>query len=314
MVSNIEVKAILKNRKGFTLIEVLIAIAILSVLMTAIYSIVDNSVNTNDRVSKEDREILELEIGLMRLTRDLELIHSPLYFDTEKVEDNKKLAALINASKNTSRSGSTGQSQSQGQNQGSSQSQSQQQNQTTAQVVTSHVYQNRNFDNLSTSNAPIPIVINEEKGSLVFLSSSNRRLLKDSKQSNLMWIRYRVATTSTEGVDEEEQNKEAPYSLTRTVITKDLYDTELDWEKAKEYAVINNLKDFSFEFYSPEKEKFVSSLKELNKLRKTPRLFRVNMEYLSKTGEALSISRTIRVLWPDYNGTEDLKEKYDKKN
>ncbi|MFG1499347.1 prepilin-type N-terminal cleavage/methylation domain-containing protein [Halobacteriovorax sp. XZX-3] len=291
-----------KNEKGFTLIEVLIAIAILSVLMTAIYTIVDSSVNTNDRVTKEDRERLQLEIGMMRIERDIELINSPLYYESSKAEDNKAFAKIYNASQSQSQSGSR---------LGGSSQQQQQQQQSSKYVMTSHIYQNKNFDNLSSGNVPIPILQNEEKGSLVFLSSANRRLIKNMKQSNLMWVRYRVVTTSTEGQEEEEKNTEAPYSLTRTIIPVDIYNTELDWEKAKEYPVIENLRDFSFEFYSPEKEKFVSSLRELNKLRNTPRLIRMNIDYVSKNGDEIQINRTIRVMWPEFDAAADLKEKYD---
>ncbi|MFG1492076.1 prepilin-type N-terminal cleavage/methylation domain-containing protein [Halobacteriovorax sp. ZH4_bin.1] len=299
----IEKNQIHKNEDGFTLIEVLIAIAILSVLMTAIYTIVDSSVNTNDRVTKEDRERLQLEIGMMRIERDIELINSPLYYESSKADDNKAFAKAYNSSQS--------QSQSRSRLGGSSQQQQQQQQQSKKYVMTTHLYKNKNFDNLSAGNVPIPILLNEEKGSLVFLSSANRRLVKNMKQSNLMWVRYRVVTTSTDGQDEEEKNTEAPYSLTRTVIPVDIYNKDLDWEKAKEYPVIENLRDFSFEFYSPEKEKFVSSLRELNKLRNTPRLIRMNIDYVSKNGDELQLSRTIRVMWPEFNSSEDLKEKYD---
>lgn len=284
-------QVILGNQEGFTLIEVLISIAILSVLMVSVYTIVDNSMNTNDRVSKEDREKLQLEIGLMRITRDLELIHSPLYFDSAKIEDNKLFAKTYKVQDKPGGS--------------------QLQKESNQVVMTSHIYPNKNYDNLSSTNAPIPIMLNEEKGSLVFLSSSNRRLIKNAKQSDLIWVRYRVATTNTDGVDEADQNKDAPYSLTRTVIPKNIFDPDLNWEGAKEYAVINNLKDFYFEFYNPEKEAFVKSLRELNKFRNTPRLIRITMEYVSKTGEELSIQRTIRVLWPQFDAEQDLKEKYD---
>ncbi len=304
-------KMILANKAGFTLIEVLIAIAILSFLMTAIYQIVDSSATTNDRITSEDRERLQLEIGLMRIQRDLELIHSPLYFESQKSEDNKLFAKTYQQSQRSSTSGSQlGSGQPGTQTQGQSQSQTQN---TNPPEMTSHLYQNKNFDNLSSSNIPIPILINEEKGSLIFMTSANRRLIKNSKQSNLIWVRYRVVTTETSGIDEEEKNKEAPYSLTRTVISQNLYDTELDWEDAKEYAVINNLRDFYFEFYSPEKEKFVASLKELNKLRNTPRLIKLNLDYVSKNGDEFEIERTVRVLWPTFDTTEDLKEKYEVK-
>ena len=52
-------------------------------------------------------------------------------------------------------------------------------------------------------------------------------------------------------------------------------------------------------------------IKELNKRRNTPRLIRVNIEYKSMNGDEYSFQRTIRVLWPEFNAAQDLKEKYE---
>ena len=271
------------NDNGFTLIEVLIAITILSLLMVSIFSIVDNSSNTTQRVTTEDRELLGLQVGLMRLEKDLELIHSPLYFGISKVEDNKLFKKNY-----LSKPPKEGEER---------------------PTMDTTGYPNDNFDNLSVSNKPIPKILNEEKGSLIFMASSNRRLIKNTKQSNLMWVRYRVATTQTDEGDEK--NEDAPYSLTRTVISKNVYESNMDWEKAKEYAVINNLKEFTFEFYNPEKKDFVTSLKELNALKSTPRLIRIKMTHISTAGDTTDIERTVRVLWPQFDAKEALKEKYD---
>ena len=66
---------------GFTLIEVLVAIAILSFISLGVFQILDDTINTQDSVTKEDKEFIYIQSGLRRLESDFEKIFSPLFFD-----------------------------------------------------------------------------------------------------------------------------------------------------------------------------------------------------------------------------------------
>jgi prepilin-type N-terminal cleavage/methylation domain-containing protein len=68
------------NQQGFTLIEILIAITLLSFLMIGVYQIVENSTITKEMVTNEDRELLQLETVWARFDLDFSLIYSPRYF------------------------------------------------------------------------------------------------------------------------------------------------------------------------------------------------------------------------------------------
>ncbi len=70
-----------KNKWGFTLIEILIAIAILSLIMLALYTIVHTSTTSKDRTITEDRGFMQIESALDRLEFDFMQMYSPLFFE-----------------------------------------------------------------------------------------------------------------------------------------------------------------------------------------------------------------------------------------
>jgi prepilin-type N-terminal cleavage/methylation domain-containing protein len=279
-----------KNDTGFTLLEVLIAITILSMLMVSIYSIIDNSTNTKDRIMTDDRGLMQFETGLARLENDIEFMHSPLYFEATSIDDE----TLRKKSATTTGSSGTAQTEQQASA-----------NDDFLDLGKKSPYaSHENFDGLSESYKPIPKIVNEEKGSLVFLSSAGRRLIKDSKQSNLMWVRYSVVS------NENAEIKDAPYALTRTVITQDLFKSQIDWDKAKEYVVLENLSTFEFNFWDPKREKYVESLREMTEDKKTPRLIKIKLTYKTKAGDENEVIRTYRPIWPKVDTKKALEEKY----
>lgn len=286
---NDQLEKTFKNESGFTLLEVLIAITILSMLMVSIYTIIDNSTNTKDRIITDDRELMQFETGLSRLENDIEFMHSPLYFEASAADDE------ILRKKSAASSSTTGTDQQQESSPQDNFSDTQKKD-----MFASH----ENYEGLSESNRPIPKIINEEKGSLIFLSSAGRRLIKNSKQSNFIWVRYSVVS------NENAKIKDAPFALTRTVIAQDLYRSQIDWDEAKEYVVIENLSSFEFNFWDPKREKYVDSLRELTEDKKTPRLIKVKLAYKTEAGDENEVVRTYRPIWPKIDIKKTLEEKY----
>ena len=70
--------------EGFTLIEVLVAIAILSFISLGVFQILDNTINTQDSVTKEDKEFIYIQSSLRRLESDFEKFYSPLFLISQK--------------------------------------------------------------------------------------------------------------------------------------------------------------------------------------------------------------------------------------
>ena len=70
--------------KGFSLVEVMISLVLLSFLMMGTYVMVDNSQRTKETVSTEDRAMLQVQMAFNRLEADFSQIYSPAYFAPQR--------------------------------------------------------------------------------------------------------------------------------------------------------------------------------------------------------------------------------------
>jgi prepilin-type N-terminal cleavage/methylation domain-containing protein len=150
----------LMSEKGFTLIEVLITIVILSFLMISVFSIIDNSTITKENITIEDRELLQIESALTRFELDFTQLYSPLFyakkFDSKNYLDQNKSSTL---SKN--------------------------------QITSLSDYQpSELFPLITETNHPIPAIINDNMTDIMFMTSNNKRKFENAKQSNYAWVRY----------------------------------------------------------------------------------------------------------------------------
>ncbi len=269
----------LNNERGFSLLEVLIAIAILSILMVSIYQIIDNSTDANIRIQREDRDLMQFESAMSLLQSDIEFMSSPLYYESTEEDDEKAKKTAYKLAKVPTE-----------EDQGS-------------------VYDEKTLSDLyngySESKRVIPLVISETKSDIAFLTSSGRRLIRDSMQSNMLWVRYRLVN------DPEPINSETPYMLTRTTIREDLYNLNLDFEGQKEYVILKNLSKLEFHYWDRETKKYVDNLKLINNNDKfTPRLIKVVMVYAADSGEKYEGERTFRPLYPVVDTKKLLEAKY----
>lgn len=276
----------IKSNAGFTLLEVLIAIAILSILMVSIYGIIDNSTESKDKITTEDRDKLSIETALTRLETDIEFLYSPLYFEATKKEDDQLFAKVF------------------------------QKEASAEEEIEESVYDEKinryesleHYAGVSEYNRPIPKVITEGTGNLIFFSATNRRLIKNSKQSRFQWVKYSVVT------DPDSENKEAPLMLTRATINENIYSSTLEWDKQKAHKVLGNLKEFKFSYYDKKRDKFFDSLDELSTNKLSPRLVKVSLSYASMNGENYEGQRVFRPNWPFTDTRKAIEEKYKFKN
>lgn len=276
----------IKSNAGFTLLEVLIAIAILSILMVSIYGIIDNSTESKDKITTEDRDKLSIETALTRLETDIEFLYSPLYFEATKKEDDQLFAKVF------------------------------QKEASAEEEIEESVYDEKinryesleHYAGVSEYNRPVPKVITEGTGNLIFFSATNRRLIKNSKQSRFQWVKYSVVT------DPDSENKEAPLMLTRATINENIYASTLEWDKQKAHKVLGNLKEFKFSYYDKKRDKFFDSLDELSTNKLSPRLIKVSLSYASMNGENYEGQRVFRPNWPFTDTRKAIEEKYKFKN
>lgn len=149
------------SHAGFTLLEVLIAITLLALLMLSVYSIVDSSTTTKEKVTAEDRDFLQVEAFFARFDTDFSQIYSPLYFSTRAQQTTAPSDGSVSYTDETSSS-------------------------------------SERFEGKAENGLPIPNVNAEGKGKLIFLTSSNRRRIVGAKESDYAWISYEMKNAAEE--------------------------------------------------------------------------------------------------------------------
>jgi prepilin-type N-terminal cleavage/methylation domain-containing protein len=70
------------NDRGFTLIEILIAITIMAFMTMGVVSITQNAADTMDRTTVLNKNNLQIETALSRFEWDFSQIYSPMYFSS----------------------------------------------------------------------------------------------------------------------------------------------------------------------------------------------------------------------------------------
>ena len=272
-------KSIIRSNSGFTLIEVLIAITILSLLMATMYTIVNDSTESKDQIISEDRDALQLVTALDRMEQDFAQFYSPLYYSAKYVKK------------------TTGQGQRFG-------DPGQNEEEQVPDPLASYVPSER-FPAISNSADIIPKLDNESKTEIAFLTTSNRRILEDSKQSRYAWVRYSLRSSTREDAGLKEG---ADYELTRAIETENIYNKDFNWDSVKEYPILRDIKSFQFQFWNASTEKFVDRLELVAKDKETPRLIKILMVWINSDNNEVTIERTFRPLSPYFDTEKDQKE------
>jgi len=263
-----------KLQAGFTLLEVLISIVILSLLMLSIFSIVDSSMTTQQTITNEDREVLQLESAFSRFAIDYTQIWSPLFHSAIKKKNSNKKSAAEDS-----------------------------QQQKYEPTLT--------FPLISKTGHPIPIVDNPNKSELIFFTISNRRKVQGSKQSNFAWAQYKIQKTSkkksTEFNDDDERG--ADFELIRRYSSHNPYAEEFNWDKVKAHVLMKNIKSFKFEFWNKKSKKFVDSLRDIGSSLYLPSAVKVSITWVDMNKFEHLASRVFRPLWPVFDTSLDEDKK-----
>ncbi len=243
--------------------EVLIAITILSFIMVAVVTITDSSQSTKDRVLAEDRETLQVETAFARMEWDFSQIYSPLYFSHAM--------------------GPTGLTEDEGE--------------AYNQLINSYQSNDR-FSFPSYDGLPVPRMKTPDKTSLVFFSSSNRRKLKNIKQSHFAWIKYSL--TSQEDYDEDSGELHGD-NLVRYFVPHDVFNHDpIPWDKVKGQVLLRGVERIDYEFWNPETKKWVDSLDLIKDGNNLIRGLRVKLEWNAPDGAKRTYYRVFRPLFPQY--------------
>lgn len=135
---------------GFTLIEVLIAIMILTFIAFSTYKMLDSNLATKDTVLKEDRLIIQGVTAIGRLDADITQLYTPLY-------SSGKLMPTASSS---------------------------------SDPYADTAAPSGNFDGRAKNGQLIPQFKSEDKSSMILFTQANRRKMANSKESRFAWVKY----------------------------------------------------------------------------------------------------------------------------
>lgn len=264
------------NQKGFSLLEVLIALSVLSLIMLSTILFTESTQNTASRVVTEDEEMLQIETAMSRMEWDISQIYSPLYF-----------SQIINPSSMTPDEGEV------------------------YNQLISYYQNNNRFNNISFEGIPIPLIQNPDKQTFTFFTSSNRRKVKNSKQTSYAWIKYSLEKDERRESDSEEDKIEN--KLIRQVVTNNVFSSmEIDWSDVKSQTLLRKISKLSFEFWDDKAQKWRDGLDTIKNGYYLIRAVRVTIDYFDQNNNPTTTQRIFRPLFPKFEA-EDMYKFLNKK-
>jgi prepilin-type N-terminal cleavage/methylation domain-containing protein len=262
-------KETLASERGFTLLEILIAITILALISLAVVSITENAALTKERTTEVNENNLQIETAMSRFEWDLSQVYSPLYFSTLLSMNNATMGGNVGGTGGdpagaggvTSGGGTPGGAAAGGGNMGPLAQQYFEQ-------LVQRFERNEHFMGVSKEGFPVPRFYAPEKSVFEFFTTSNRRKVENQKQSHFAWVRYALAEqTQTE---EEEKNTEMPKSLksfVRYFSADDPYSEKRinieDLDRVKGAVLLRNVEKLEFQFWDFQRRKWETSLRSI---------------------------------------------------
>ncbi len=260
------INTILRSNQGFTLLEVLIAITLLSFIMLGIFNFTDNLIGTAQRVSAEDKDLLQIETAMARIEWDFSQIYSPLYFSHAMEPD--KMTPTEGEAYN--------------------------------QMI-AHYQANNRFTTLSYDGLPIPVFQFTDKTTFSFFTTSNRRRFQDQKQSNFAWVQYSLETDDSEDKADIEEEPKSKLVLVRKFLSSQIYKSEdIQWEDIKSQILLRNISSVKYEFWNLDSEKWVENLDTIKNGHQKIDAIKLTIEYFNLDGNELTSVRVFRPLYPHF--------------
>ncbi len=295
-------KETLVSERGFTLLEILIAITILALISLAVVSITENAALTKERTTEVNENNLQIETAMNRFEWDLSQVYSPLYFST--------LMSMNNAPVGGNPGGAGGNSGTDGDANdivppaptGPGAGMGPLAQQYFEQLI-QRFERNEHFMGVSKEGFPVPRFYAPEKSVFEFFTTSNRRKVENQKQSHFAWVRYALAEqTQTE---EEEKNPEMPKSLkslVRYFSAEDPYSEKRinieDLDRVKGAVLLRNVEKLEFQFWDLQRRKWETSLRAIQNGESIIRGVKVLITWYDSFGAQRSASRIFRTHWP----------------
>lgn len=294
------------NDRGFTLIEILIAITLLAFITLAVVNVTENAFITKDRTTELNKNNLQIETAMSRFEWDFAQIYSPLYFSTVMTMNQNNANQYGNDGSTTGIVGNTtGTAQGAAQQgmQGGMNSPLMQQY--FEQLVT-RFERNEHFSAVSKEGFPVPRFYSPDKSTFEFFTSSNRRKLENMKQSHFAWVRYALAPQqelpSEEGQEANPNIPKSLRSLVRYYTADDPYSDKRinidDVDRVKGAVLLRNVEALEFQFWDFNRRKWETNIKTVPQGESVLRGVRLIISWYDSAGNKRTTSRIFRTHWP----------------
>ncbi|MCK5074361.1 MAG: prepilin-type N-terminal cleavage/methylation domain-containing protein [Bacteriovoracaceae bacterium] len=268
-------KQILRSQDGLTLLEILIAITIMTFLIVGVYTFTNTGIDLKNRTIKFNRNKLQVEAALYRIDQDFTHIYNPLFYTSLKKKKNQTISS-----------------------------------DTPDDEFESRFEPTERFPLITKDGLLVPIIDNPDKKTLIFMSGVNKRKTQNSKQSSYSWIKY-VLRSST-AVDDD-KNPHGPNELIRYYSPADPYAPDFDWDSIKPAIMLRDIKSFEILYWDEAKEKFVERLRELDD-KNILRSIKIKLTLIYKNKSEYKHERIFRSIWPFFNSIVDEKDMNEKED
>ncbi len=255
-----------KDNSGFTLIEVLIAIILLSFISLSTFKMIDNSTDTKDRVLKEDQLLVQTLTAVSRLDSDISQMYSPLFSDGKgnPIIDPNALYQ-DNASSRGAFDGKT----------------------KSGLIIPQFQ---------STDKSTLTFLTAANRRKIAEVKESRYAWVKYS-------LRH---TEKPQGeVEDKNLNTKGEYELIRQSISTNIYSNDLNWGDVKAQVLLTGIKSLEFSFWDERSKKFVTSIQDLNENKNSIRSLKMELVWIDENNHEQKISKVYRILQPYFNTKTD---------
>ena len=263
----------MKSNQGFSLLEILISITLLAIMMVYVIDITNDGLDTKETVLSEDQELLQVEMAVNRITTDLSNMYNPLFYSAKKGKQKGE-------EKEEEREFYEEESEYKG---------------------------TKRFPKVATNGLMIPLFEAEDKNTILFLSSVNRRKIRDIKQSDYVWIKYDLRNSTIS--EDDKKRPDGDFEIVRYFDANDPYKDDFDWDNIKPQLLLRHVKELEFTYWHKEQKKWVDTIRELPSKDRIVRGIALKLVWVDNSGSMREVYRVIRVNWPFFDTVKDEKEK-----
>jgi len=231
----------LSFQKGFTLLEVLISLALLSLIATAIITISKQTVTARDEVTREDSDALKIYNALQIMQWDIAHFYTPLSFSKRLILTD--FTPTLDAPDSYK-----------------------QLYQQVEQWVNTHFRGNKRFVGVTTNGSLIPKVLLDGNSEITFLTNGHRRKNKNEFASNFKWITYKLSPAKDDEIEEAKRNYETlggtenfvpGQNLVRSANAKNPFEAEVKQEDlTPEQILLDGVTEITWSFWDKKKKQF----------------------------------------------------------